>query len=160
MEIREHVDIVSPDLVMEQLLNLLEDAPGVPLRVTGSSMTPFLVPGRDTVYLSKITEPLRRGDLVLYRRRSGRYVLHRILCFDGAFYTTIGDAQCSAEPGICREQILAIVSAVRRKEKLLQKGSFCWFFFEKVWIRLVPIRPFIRNVYTAAKRLQGNKGVI
>lgn len=143
---------------MEPLIALLEDAEAVPLVISGGSMTPFLVHRRDTVYLSKADRPLKRGDMVLYQRDNGRYVLHRVLRADGDAFTMIGDAQTQPEPGIRRDQIRAVVTAVRRKDKLLKKGNFWWDFFEKVWIRLVPIRPFIRNVYTAAKRLLGNKG--
>ena len=45
------------------------------------------------------------------------------------------------------EQALKI--AVRRKEKLLQPGSFWWDFFEKVWIRVIPLRPGIVAAYSA-----------
>lgn len=151
MEIRERLNIVSPDLVMEQLLKLLEETPAVPLVVSGSSMTPFLAPGRDTVYLSAMSEPPKPGDVVLYRRDNGRYVLHRILRVNRASYTMIGDAQSIAEPGIRRDQFLAVVTAVRRKGKLLRRGSFLWVFFEKVWIRLIPLRPLIRGTYDAIK---------
>ena len=151
MEIRERWDIVSPDVVMEPLLSLLAETAAVPLVISGSSMTPFLAPGRDTVYLSAISEPLKRGDMVLYRRDNGRYVLHRILRVSGDSYTMVGDAQSVPEPGIRREQILAIVTAVRRKEKLLRKGSFWWVFFERVWIHMVPLRPLIRGAYDAIK---------
>lgn len=152
MEIRERLNIVSPDVVMEPLLRLMEETSAVPLVVSGSSMTPFLAPGRDTVYLSSISEPLRRGDMVLYRRDNGRYVLHRILRMSGDSYTMVGDAQNIPEPGIRREQILAIVRAVRRKDKLLQKGSFWWVFFERIWIHLVPVRPLIRGAYDSIKK--------
>ena len=43
----------------------------------------------------------------------------------------------------------ALVTAVRRKEKLLQPGSFWWDFFEKVWIRVIPLRPGIVAAYSA-----------
>ena len=43
----------------------------------------------------------------------------------------------------------ALVTAVRRKEKLLQPGSFWWNFFEKVWIRVIPLRPGIVAAYSA-----------
>ena len=151
MEIGERLNIVSPELVMEPLLGLLEEVTAVPLVVSGSSMTPFLAPGRDSVYLSAISEALRPGDVVLYRRDNGRYVLHRILRVNGDSYTMVGDAQTVPEPGIRREQILAIVTAVRRKGKLLQKGSFRWAFFQRVWIRMVPLRPLIRGAYDAIK---------
>jgi hypothetical protein len=65
----------------------------------------------------------------------------------------VGDAQTQLEPGIRQEQILARVTAVRRKGKLLQKGSFWWDFFEKIWIRAVPVRPAVRAVYSAFYRL-------
>lgn len=47
------------------------------------------------------------------------------------------------------DQVLALVTAVRRKEKLLQPGSFWWNFFEKVWIRVIPLRPGIVAAYSA-----------
>lgn len=47
------------------------------------------------------------------------------------------------------DQVLALVTAVRRKEKLLQPGSFWWDFFEKVWIRVIPLRPGIVAAYSA-----------
>lgn len=151
MEIRERLNVVSPEAVMEPLLSLLAETDAVPLVVSGSSMTPFLAPGRDTVYLSAISAPLSRGDMVLYRRDNGRYVLHRIMRVEGESYTMIGDAQHIPEPGIRREQILALVTAVRRKEKLLQKGSFWWVFFQRVWIHLVPLRPLLRGTYDKIK---------
>ena len=43
----------------------------------------------------------------------------------------------------------ALATAVRRKEKLLQSGSFWWNFFEKVWIRVIPLRPGIVAAYSA-----------
>ena len=153
-----NLKVVSPDELMEPLLSLLEETTAVPLVISGGSMTPFLVHRRDTVYLSKVDRQLRRGDMVLYQRDNGRYVLHRVLQVDGGVYTMIGDAQIQSEPNIRRDQVRAVVTAVLRKDKLLKKGSFWWDFFEKVWIRLVPIRPLVRNVYTAAKRLLGNKG--
>lgn len=151
---------VSPDVIMEPLLALLDDVEAVPLVISGSSMTPFLVHGRDTVYLSKADSPLKKGDMVLYQRRNGTYILHRVLKADRDVYTMVGDAQTHSEPGIRAEQVRAVVAAVRRKGKLLQKGCFWWDFFEKAWIRMIPIRPIVRNTYSFMKKLFCNKGAI
>ena len=145
--------ILPPEQLVEPLLGLLEDTDSVPLVISGGSMTPFLAHGRDVVYLSKVRQPLKRGDMVFYRRDSGTYVLHRIYRVEGESYTLLGDAQTQTEPGIRPDQILARVTAVRRKGKLLQKGSFRWDFFEKVWIRLVPLRPALRAAYSRIKKL-------
>ena len=146
----EHkVKILPPEVLMEPLLGMLDSAEYVPLSISGSSMTPFLVHSRDTVYLSKVTRPLKKGDMVLYRRDSGAYVLHRIYRAEESGYWLVGDAQIMLEKGIRPDQVLALVTAVRRKGKLLQPGSFWWDFFEKVWIRVIPLRPGIVAVYSA-----------
>ena len=150
-----NVKIVSPEAVMEPLLALLEETDAVPLVISGGSMTPFLIHGRDTVYLSKPENAPKRGDMLLYRRRDGSYVLHRVYRVEGERCTMVGDAQTLLEPGICREQILAKVTAVRRKGKLLQKGDVLWWVFEKIWIRMVPLRPAVMSVYRRMKRMFG-----
>ena len=149
----EHkVKVLPPEVLMEQLLGLLDSAEYVPLNISGSSMTPFLVHSRDTVYLSRVTRPLKKGDMILYRRDSGAYVLHRIYRVTPEGYWLVGDAQILIEKGVRRDQVLALVTAMRRKEKLLQPGSFWWDFFEKVWIRLIPLRPGIAAAYSALTR--------
>lgn len=138
--------IEAPEVLMEPLLSALEEAQSVPLVISGGSMAPFLTHGRDTVYLSRPARPLRKGDMILFRRDSGAYILHRIVKAEGRTYTLVGDAQTWLEP-VREDQVLAIVTAVRRKGKLLKPGSFLWLFFEKIWIRLVPLRPRILKLY-------------
>lgn len=140
----EHrVRVLPPEVLMERLLGLLDSAEYVPLNISGSSMTPFLVHSRDTVYLSKVTRPLKKGGMILYRRDNGAYILHRIYRVTPDGYRLVGDAQILIEKGVRPDQVLALVTAVRRKEKLLQPGSFWWNFFEKVRIRVIPLRPGI-----------------
>ncbi|MBQ8835479.1 MAG: S24/S26 family peptidase [Oscillospiraceae bacterium] len=146
------VKVVDPEVLMGPLLSAVEEAESVPLVISGSSMTPFLVHGRDTVFLSKVTRPLKKGDMILYRRDNGAYILHRICRAEGETYTLVGDAQTLLERGIRRDQVLALVTAVRRKGKLLRKGSFWWDFFEKVWINVIPLRPMIVAAYARIKR--------
>ena len=149
----EHkVKVLEPELLMPPLLDMLEVTETVPLVISGSSMIPFLAHGRDTVYLSKVRKPLRRGDMVLYRRDSGSYILHRIYRVEGDTYTMVGDAQQGLEPGIRDDQIIAMVTAVRRKGKLLKKGSFWWWFFEHFWLWALPCRPTLTQLYSFIKR--------
>ena len=94
----EHrVRVLPPEVLMERLLGLLDGAEYVPLNISGSSMTPFLVHSRDTVYLSKVTRPLKKGDMILYRRDNGAYILHRIYRVAPDGYWLVGDAQILIE---------------------------------------------------------------
>lgn len=139
--------VLPPEELMEQLLSLLDHAEQVPLVISGSSMFPFLHHRRDTVYLSRVTRPLKAGDMILYRRLSGQYVLHRIIRAGQGKYDLLGDRQVTVEPGIRDSQILAVVTAVRRDGKLLEPDSFLWKFFETCWIRVVRLRPWIIRGY-------------
>lgn len=148
----EHnIRLWEPEVLAEAYGRLLnEDSiEALPLVISGNSMSPFLIHGRDTVYLSRVKEPVKRGQMLLYRRDSGQYVLHRVYRVDGDSLTMIGDAQTVLEPGIRLEQVMATVTSVVRKGKMQTPRCFWWEFFEKVWIRMVPLRPMIRSVYTA-----------
>ena len=144
--------ILPPEKLMPLLPELLEETSAVPLVISGSSMAPFLVHGRDTVFLSKLSAPPKRGDMILYRRDCGAYILHRVFRVKNGLYTMLGDAQVTPEPGIRAEQCIAIVTAVRRKGKVLKRGSFLWWFFEKAWPRLRPFRPYLLRLYSIMKR--------
>ena len=142
---------MQPEVLLEEYRRLLQgdlSIDALPLIITGNSMSPFLIHGRDTVYLSRLTRPARRGDMLLYQRENGNYVLHRVFKATPESLTMIGDAQTVLEPGIRREQVIAIVTRVERKGKLLVPGSFWWDFFEKIWIRIIPLRREIQRLYT------------
>ena len=44
----------------------------------GDSMYPLIKP-RDLLVIKKVTAPLKKNDIPLYKRDSGQYVLHRIV---------------------------------------------------------------------------------
>lgn len=145
---------VDPQVLLEEYCRVLNEEASVealPLTISGNSMAPFLVHGRDTVYLSRITRPLERGDVVLYRRDNGSYILHRIHRVHGSLFTMAGDAHWGLETGIRREQILAVMTSARRKGKLQRPGCFWWEFFRKPWLTLLPLRRPITGLYTALK---------
>lgn len=148
----DNVKVLPPEAAVERLLAIMATGAAAPLVISGYSMSPFLVHGRDTVYLTPPPETLKKGDMILYRRDSGMYVLHRICAVEGNTFTLIGDGQQEKEQGIRKDQILALVTAVRRKGKLLKKGSFWWDFFETVWLNMIPLRPAALKLYGLMKK--------
>lgn len=149
--------ILPPELLLEEYRKLLqeEDVKELPLTITGNSMSPFLIHGRDTVYLSRLTRPARRGDMLLYRRDNGAYILHRVYAVTPDAYTMVGDAQTELEHGIRPDQVIAVVTRVVRKEQELRPGSFWWEFFATAWLRFLPLRRPIHRLYTAVKPPKG-----
>lgn len=125
---------------------------GIAVPVTGSSMVPFLHNG-DLVYLDLPGAMVRRGDVVLYTRDDGSYILHRVwkVCRDGSL-RMVGDAQQMTEQVDSREQLHAVVTAVRHKGRLLTPRSRRWWFYRHVWLLLRPVR---HRLLALAGRVKG-----
>lgn len=144
VDTREYVSVLK---------EIAESGKMVSLRIAGSSMSPFLVHGRDYIYFTRPDRELRAGDMVFYQRPNGQYVIHRICRVKADGYYIIGDAQTEIEGPVRREQIFALVTRVKRRGKFLQPGDFWWEFFEHVWIRMIPLRRPAVRLYSALSRL-------
>lgn len=106
------------ELTVAEMLPLIEEAiesGGVfTLYPKGDSMKPLIRGGLDAVELCAI-EDVAVGDIVLFRRESGEFVLHRIVDGGPEDYVFCGDNQCVLEGGIRREQMIAKAGAILRE---------------------------------------------
>lgn len=127
----------------------------VPVTVSGTSMTPFLDPG-DTVFLNLPQSPLRPGDIVLFTRPNGRYVLHRVTAVlaDGTL-EILGDAQINPEYVSDPERIHAAVTAAVHGKKRLTPDCLRWRFFRGPWLRIRRIRPYVNHIRNRLRRHTG-----
>ena len=91
----------------------------------GKSMRPYLREGRDSIILSAITEPPKRGDILLYVRDTGVPVLHRVIRVDADGTLSMrGDNQYFIESGIRREQCVAIMKRFYKKGREKKVDAF------------------------------------
>lgn len=133
---------------LEELLPVIEEtlrAGGtVKLPITGTSMLPLLVAGRDTVTLSSVTEKPKKFDVPFYRRRDGAFVLHRIVaCAEDNTYTLCGDNQWVLEKGVRDGQMIGLVSEITRNGKTFSVESKKYKHYVHLWHMLFPIRKYI-----------------
>ena len=141
--------IFEANVLLEEYRELLKDESieALPLLISGNSMAPFLVHKRDTVYLSRLVRPVKIGDVLLYQRDNGSYILHRVYKIENGTYTMIGDGQFVLEKGIRADQMIAVMTSALRKGKRQAPGCFWWEFFEKVWIHMIPLRKIVWKTY-------------
>ena len=149
--------VVDTGEYVSMLRELTEEGKEVSMLVSGSSMSPFLAHARDTVCFKKPDRELRRGDIVFYQRLSGQYVMHHICRVKEDGYYIVGDAQTEIEGPVLGSQIFAIITKVKRKGKWIGPGDFWWDFFERVWIRMIPIRHAVVKVYAWGSRIRERK---
>lgn len=153
-ERRHH--ILTPEEAAQRLLPLLEAGAEVPLTVTGSSMVPFLRHGRDTVFLRGPDQcPPRVGDILLFRRDNGQWVLHRLHHRTGDGLLVInGDAQTWFET-IRPEQAAGVAVRVRRGEgEPFSPRRWDWRLLTLVWKLLRPVRPALLKRLEAISRVK------
>lgn len=130
------------------LLETLERGGCVKLPVTGTSNLPTLAPERDQVTLQKPMLPLKKGDLPLYKRDNGQYVLHRIVSVqeDGR-YVCCGDHQWKKEKGIRPDQILGLTTVIFRKGREFSVENGRYRRWVRLWVFLLPCRRFFVRLY-------------
>ena len=148
---------VDNDQLISMLRSLTEEGKDVSLLISGSSLAPCLVHQRDYILFGKPNRELRKGDMVFFQRTNGYYVMHRILRVEPEGYYIVGDAQTDIEGPIKREQIFGLIKKVQRKGKWIDEHNFWWRFFEKIWINVVPLRPYILDIVGFGYRLLGRK---
>ena len=82
----------------------------------GDSMSP-LIRENDLLVIEPVKEPLEVGDIPLYKRDSGQYVLHRIVKIKNGKYTMKGDNRDFIEKGITDRHIIGVLTQIVRSGK-------------------------------------------
>ena len=128
-----------------------------PLRVTGSSMHPVFRNRKDTVMLRAFDGKLNKGDVILYRRDDGSFILHRVISRPKAgHFLCSGDNQYISEK-VCQEQVMALVESFTRGGKHISSDSMRYRFFVWVWVGIFPIRKPLLKLRRQLGRLRKKK---
>ena len=133
---------ISLDEIYPIIKEKIENGGTVQLPITGTSMLPLLVWGRDTVELIKCENP-KKYDIIFYRRDDGHFVLHRIVGKDENGYILCGDNQVKKEYGIQNKHIIAVVKSITRKGKTYSVDMISYMLYVKLWTLILPMRSFI-----------------
>ena len=141
-------------LPMDQLIGLvqlqLSEKGSASLVVTGNSMLPIFRHMRDRVLLAP-PENFKKGDIILYRRDDGKYVLHRILKKKDGYVICSGDNQWVMER-VEDTWVLAVVTGFYKHSKQIHKRKrqiniFTTFLIKNEGIILI-IKPLFINSFT------------
>ena len=140
--------IFDTEEYIDSLISVLKEGREVPLLVVGHSMEPFLVHERDTVLLSPVDRMLKKGDIALFKRKDGQYILHRRYKIKDNDFYFVGDNQnlCDVEGPIRKEQICALVHRAKRHGTEIYENDFIWRFFKKGWLWTIRWRPSMKKL--------------
>ena len=106
----------------------------------GISMLPCIQPQKDILVLEK-SDRINVLDVVLFRRKNGSYVLHRVLDIQPEGYVLCGDSQYKKEYGVENEQILGILKGFYRGEKYIDCEKNRWYkMYVNIWCSSLILR--------------------
>ena len=106
----------------------------------GTSMLPMLRDKKDTIILIKNPSRLKRGDIPLYKREDGSFVLHRIVKVKDDIYTTRGDNHYISEYPVHHNQVIAILTAYIKNGKRIECTSVKHKIYSFYVLNFLPLR--------------------
>jgi hypothetical protein len=119
----------------------------------GVSMLPLLRQGIDAVEIGPLPEKLKKYDLPVYRRASdGKYIMHRVVGVKEDHYVCLGDNTYIYEH-ILPEQMLGVVTTIKRGDKLIPVTSQLYRLYSRVWYAIYPLRKAWRSLKQWLRRL-------
>ena len=133
--------------VIEEAVRLVQEGVTVTFPVTGQSMLPFIIGGKESVILHApgLTAV---GDVVLAWVDGCRYVVHRIIRIDGDRVTLMGDGNVKGTEHCLLKDVKARVThVVDAKDKTHYLYNRWRMLGAKVWYWLRPIRRYLLAIY-------------
>lgn len=97
------------------------------------------------------------ADLALARLPDGRYLLHRVVGKDDAFYYTRGDNCCSQE-AIPRQQVVGVAVEIARRGRRISMAGKIYRLYTWLWMAGYPLRRFTRRIrLRLGRRMRGKR---
>ena len=138
------------NMSMSQLVNMLKSSNQliheISVTVNGTSMEPFLHDGQDSVIFSYLPKRIRRGDILLFRRKNGSFAMHRVYSIGkNGTVSFLGDNQSVVEKNILPEDIILYVPTVIRNGKKINCTHGFWRFVMTCYMKARVKHPATAN---------------
>ena len=136
---------------------VLSEQKSVQIYHQGYSMYPLFIPGKDQAVISPLgNKQIRRGDVLLYRRKTGKLVLHRVVKVKGSKLFFVGDNQTDIEGPLSITQVYGYMSVFYKGKIKYSVKNPLYILSWQTWLILLPVRKplseFIHKLKTGNKR--------
>ena len=110
---------------------LIDSGEEICIKVSGTSMEPFLHDKKDSVFVKKTDSDPRIGDIYFFQDKFGRFIMHRLqkITKDGCCFR--GDALDYCEGPIPPDKVFAKVIKIKHNGKVYHTNS-AYFTFHKI----------------------------
>lgn len=142
MNIEQNPEIISISIRDWAALAASDGPSNVTIRLHGNSMRPLVRKERDFVTIAHLTRKLKRGDVVLFQARDGRYTVHRVIRLLPGHILTQGDNCRRPDSPTPLEDVFGLVVQVKRGKLHFSIDNIFSRFCGLFWIWILPVRKF------------------
>ena len=139
----DQLNDMNDNKIIDEAVALMNEGYSVTLPVSGRSMLPFIIGGKESVILAP-PAGLKRGIVALAWVENRRYVLHRIERIEGESVTLMGDGNLVGREHCSIGDVKAIATHVVDRN---QKRHYLYTRWRKtaseIWWALLPLRRYI-----------------
>lgn len=122
----------------------------------GTSMNPLLISCRDKVYIEKPKNRLKKGDIALYNRSDGSYILHRVFKVLPSSYVFWGDNHFMLEYGITDQNVLGVAKGYYKGDKYVDfSKSKKYKIYKAFWCSSVKLRKILNFFRRVGWKIKG-----
>ena len=138
-----------------QFETVLQDCGVLYFTTVGDSMAPLLKTRRNTVVLRTPKKEVKRGDVILFHRPEGAYVLHRVIRITDEGYETRGDNRRHSDLFVPKDCLLAVMDGYYKKKKFISPTRFSYRLYVRVWGMPNPLKTLCLFIRDTLLRLVG-----
>jgi len=110
-------------------------------------MRPLFAHNKDSVVLMKCDVfQLKRGDMPLYKRDNGQYVLHRIIKVNKDSYNLCGDGQYTIEKNLPKKNVIAVVKSFEQNGKMYSSHCLGYQIYWRFRVLTIPFRRIFHRI--------------
>ncbi len=112
----------------------------------GTSMLPLIREKKDILIIKPIRH-INRFDIILTKRPSGRFLLHRVMknCNDGT-YVICGDNSTKCDYRIKEDEIIGVLESIIRNGRTISFCSLTYRMYVLIWCKLFFIRKIVLSL--------------
>ena len=151
-DIVKKIQLTSMEQIVILSQPMLDAGKAVKFTVVGDSMFPIFRNNKDKVTIVK-SETVKKRDVILYRRKDGSYVLHRVVGKGKLGYKLCGDNQLVIEYPVKQSSVIAVMTEFERKGRTVEITRLWYVLYSRIWCVLLPLRPFMFKTAKIVKRL-------
>ena len=129
----------------------------VVINVRGTSMLPLLKEGITNVRLERPVSPLKKHQIILYKRPDGQFVLHRILSCKKDGLVCRGDHQAEKEFPVMKEWVIAVMTAYSKGDSWARTDTLSQRLYGGFLARTGKPRMRLRGIKGRLRRLLGRR---